>query len=57
MKNSNYNMRILLYSLLVFLISCNEDAQPKFEVEGDKELQILVNNKEVTISPNHLVTV
>lgn len=29
----------------------------KFEVEGDKELQILVNNKEVTISPNHLVTV
>ena len=35
MKNSNYNMRILLYSLLVFLISCNEDAQPKFEVEGE----------------------
>ena len=29
----------------------------KFEVEGDKELQILVNNKEVTISPNHLVRV
>ncbi len=28
-------MRILLYSLLVFLISCNEEAQPKFEVEGE----------------------
>ena len=31
--------------------------ETKFEVEGDKELQILVNNKEVTISPNLLVTV
>jgi hypothetical protein len=27
-------MRILIYSLLVFLISCNEKEQPKFEVEG-----------------------
>jgi len=31
--------------------------ETKFEVEGDKELHILVNNKEVTISPNHLVKV
>lgn len=28
-------MRILLFSLLVFLISCNEEAQPTFEVEGE----------------------
>ena len=27
-------MRILLYSLLVFLIGCKDEAQPKFEVEG-----------------------
>ncbi len=31
--------------------------ETKFEVEGDKELHILVNNKEVIISPNHLVKV
>lgn len=28
-------MRILFYSLLVFLISCNEETQPEFEVEGE----------------------
>ncbi len=28
-----------------------------FELEGDDDLQILVNGKEVTISPNNLVTV
>ena len=28
-----------------------------FELEGDKTLDLLVNNKPVTITPNHLVTV
>src|SRR5215203_660201 len=28
-------MRILIYSLLVFLIGCNEKEQPTFEVEGE----------------------
>ncbi len=31
--------------------------ETNFELEGDDELQILVNNKTVTISPNSLVTV
>ena len=29
----------------------------KFELEGDAELQILVNNKTITVSPNSLITV
>ena len=28
-----------------------------FEVDGDKDLQIIVNGEKVTISPNNLVTV
>jgi peroxiredoxin len=34
MKNLNRNMRILVYSVLIFLISCKEKDQSKFEVEG-----------------------
>ena len=35
MKNSNYNMRILFYSLLVLFIGCKQETQPRFEVEGE----------------------
>jgi len=31
--------------------------QTKFELEGDADLQILVNDKPVTITPNNLITV
>ena len=40
----------------VVKVSVNQN-ETKFELEGDKDLQIFVNGKEVTISPNKLMTV
>jgi len=40
----------------VVKVSVNQN-ETKFELEGDKDLQIFVNGKEVTISSNNLVTV
>ena len=40
----------------ILKVIVNQD-QTHFEVDGDQDLQILVNGKSVTISPNHLVTV
>jgi maltose phosphorylase len=40
----------------ILKVSVNQN-ETQFELEGDDELQILVNNKAVMISPNQLVTI
>jgi len=40
----------------ILKVSVNQN-ETNFELEGDHDLQILVNGKSVTISPNNLVTV
>lgn len=40
----------------IIKVNVNQD-KANFELEGDKSLEILVNNKIVTISPNSMVTV
>jgi maltose phosphorylase len=40
----------------ILKVSVNQN-ETQFELEGDDELQILVNGKKVIVRPNNLVTV
>ncbi|PTM04640.1 MAG: family 65 glycosyl hydrolase, partial [Bacteroidetes bacterium] len=40
----------------ILKVSVNQN-ETHFELEGNEDLQILVNGKSVTVSPNNLVTV
>ena len=52
---SSYSFKVNFRNTIITVTVCHNDT--KFELEGKTELQVLVNNKLVTIQPNNLVTV
>src|SRR5690606_25521140 len=49
-----YSFKVNFRNQILKVEVCQTEA--KFELEGNKELEILINNKSVTIAPNSLMT-
>ncbi len=50
-----YSFKVNFRNQIIKVSVCHNDV--KFELEGNKELEIIVNNSKVTIQPNTLVTI
>jgi maltose phosphorylase len=50
-----YSFKINFRNQIIKVNVCQNETN--FELEGDTDLQILVNDKQITITPNNLVTV